>query len=118
MKGFPGVYYSTNGFSAGVHVNEKKYYLGVYKTPERAFIQVRLFKYWLNKGFKVNEIPRSCETPVAPEPNYKPVENYKISMIIKNNGEYNLDTGDLLNLARELQSLRIFKYGRTKALRF
>lgn len=118
MKGFPGVYYSTTGFSAGVHVNQKKCHLGVFKTPERASVSVRLFKYWLRKGFKHDEIPRSCVTPMNHEPDYKPVENYKISMIIKNNGEYKLDTVDLLNLARELQSLRVYKYGRTKALRF
>lgn len=74
MKGFPGVYYSTTGFSAAIHVNEKKYHLGVFKTPERASISIRLFKYWLRKGFKPDEIPRSCVTPINREPDYKPVE--------------------------------------------
>ena len=120
MKGFPGVYVSPYGFTAGLTVDDKRYYLGVYKKAERALIKVKLFKYWLKLGFKIDELPRlyTPEVVVADRPQYEPITNYKLRMVIESKGEKQLTPDDMVNIATELQSLRIFKYGEAKALRF
>ena len=120
MKGFPGVYATDGGYSAGVTVNSKHHYLGTYKKPERAAIKVKLFKYWLKMGFKIDELPwlYAPEVVVADRPKYEPIENYKLRMVIESNGEKQLTPDDMVNIATELQSLRIFKYGKAKALGF
>lgn len=118
MKGFPGVYASTGGFTATICYENNKYHLGIYKTPERAHIVVKLTKHWLKTGFKVNELPRLWKPKIAEIPKYLPLENYKIQEVIRTKGEKQLSPDDLVNLVTELQSLRIFKYGKAKALRF
>lgn len=120
MKGFPGVYATDGGYGAGVTVNNKRYYLGTYKKPERAAIKVKLFKHWLKMGFSIDQLPRlyKPEVVVADLPRYEPIENYKLRMVIESKGEKQLKPDDMVNITTELQSLRIFKYGKSKALGF
>jgi hypothetical protein len=120
MKGFTGVYATDGGYGTGVSVNNKRYYLGTYKKPERAAIKVKLFRHWLKLGFTIDQLPRlyEPEVVVADHPKYEPIENYKLRMVIKSKGEKQLTPDDMVNIATELQSLRIFKYGKAKALGF
>lgn len=118
MKGFPGVYATWGQFGSGITVNNKRYYLGTYETPQRAAIKVKLFKHWLKLGFAIDQLPRLYEPEIVQGPRYEPLENYKIQQVINSKGEKQLSPDDMINLVTELQSLRIFKYGETKALRF
>lgn len=118
MKGFPGVYATDGGYGAGITTGDKRYYLGTYKKPERAAIKVKLFKHWLKMGFRIDELPRLYAPEVVDGPRYEPIENYKLRMVIESKGTKQLKPDDMVNIITELQSLRIFKYGKAKALRF
>lgn len=116
MKGFIGVHASPGGFTASNHHNGEKYHLGVFNTPERAHVVVKLFKHWLQSGFTPGQIPRLWTPDAAPEPCYEPLANYKINGVVK--GTVTLTPDDIKNLVTELQSLRVSKYGPAKAARF
>jgi len=57
-SGYEGVLYDKieSKFRAVVTINKERFYVGAFKTPERADIALRLYKYWLTLGYE--EIPR------------------------------------------------------------
>lgn len=117
MKGFPGVYVCDGQYTATCHYDGNKYHLGVYDSPEKASLKIKLFKLWLNRGYTLDQIPRLWNPLLI---KYKPVRRVPYELlqrIIITKGNIQITNEDLADIASELQTLRVSKYGSAKSLK-